>query len=270
MSLILGNFTLSKLYLGTAQVNKAYLGDLQVYSSEWTPADLGADLALWLDASDASTITLNGTTVSQWDDKSGNGRNVSQAVAAQQPAYDAVNKIITFDGSNDYLFNDTVGAAGLTSVSMLTVMRMISGGANQDLPMGIGETGQTGAIRCFFRQNGGTTVGFAGWARDVTTSDFSYDIGGDYHIFAGWNTQLATPDNVRLSRDGATPIAYTTNNGSLVSTVDGFSVGSLRGSLVGNYYSNISVQEIVVLYSAITDADRQKLEGYLAWKWGGL
>jgi len=26
----------------------------------WTPADLGADLALWLDANDASTITLNG------------------------------------------------------------------------------------------------------------------------------------------------------------------------------------------------------------------
>jgi hypothetical protein len=234
--------------------------------SFWTPDGLGADLALWFDAADASTITLNGSTVSQWNDKSGNGRNVSQAVTAQQPAYDAVNKIITFD--NDYLFNDTVGAAGLTSVSMLTVMRMVSGGANEDLPMGVGVQFTTGAIRCFYRASGSTTVGFAGWSRDVTTSDFSYDIGGDYHIFAGWNTQLATPGNVRLSRDGATPIAYTTNNGGLLSTADGFSVGSLRGGVVGNYYSNISVQEIVVLYSAITDADRQKLEGYLAWKWG--
>jgi hypothetical protein len=34
--------------------------------SAWTPASLGASLALWLDAEDASTITLNGSTVSQW------------------------------------------------------------------------------------------------------------------------------------------------------------------------------------------------------------
>ena len=233
----------------------------------WRPDELGSDLSIWLDAEDTSTITLNSGNVSQWDDKSGNGRNVSQAVAAQQPAYDAANKTITFDGSNDYLFSNTTGASGITSVSMLTVMRMISGGATQDLPMGIGETGTAGTVRCFFRASGGTTVGFAGWSRDVTTSDFSYDIGGDYHIFAGWNTQLATPNNVRLSRDGATPIAYSTSSSPLASTFDGFSVGSLRGALVGNYYSNISVQEIVVLYSAITDADRQKLEGYLAWKW---
>ena len=53
----------------------------------WNPSELGASLALWLDAEDTSTITLNGSNVSQWDDKSGNGRHVSQATAANQPAY---------------------------------------------------------------------------------------------------------------------------------------------------------------------------------------
>jgi hypothetical protein len=235
----------------------------------WSPSSLGSSLALWLDANDASTIALNGSNVSQWSDKSGQGRNISQAVAAQQPAYDAVNRTITFDGSDDYLFNNTTGAGGSTSVSMLTVMRMVTGSVSQDLPMGVGETGTTGTIRSFYRQASGTTVGFAGWATDVSTSDISYDIGGGYHIFAGWNTQLAGPNNVRLSRDGATPIAYSTT-GSLGSTADGFSVGSLRGSLVGQFCSHIAVKEVVVLYSAITDNDRQKLEGYLAWKWSNL
>lgn len=55
--------------------------------SAWTPADLGAGLALWLDADDAATITLNGSNVSQWRDKSGNGWHMSQAIAASQPAY---------------------------------------------------------------------------------------------------------------------------------------------------------------------------------------
>lgn len=56
-------------------------------TNPWTPALLGASLALWLDADDASTITLNGSNVSQWDDKSGNNRHASQATAANQPAY---------------------------------------------------------------------------------------------------------------------------------------------------------------------------------------
>lgn len=46
-----------------------------------------AGLQLWLDGDDASTITLNGANVSQWNDKSGAGRNVSQGTSASQPAY---------------------------------------------------------------------------------------------------------------------------------------------------------------------------------------
>ena len=64
----------------------------------WTPVELGGNLALWLDADDAPTITLNGSTVSQWQDKSGNARHVSQATASVQPAY---------------LANDLNGKAGI-------------------------------------------------------------------------------------------------------------------------------------------------------------
>lgn len=43
--------------------------------------------ALWLDAADQSTITLNGSAASQWSDKSGNARNAVQATAVNQPQY---------------------------------------------------------------------------------------------------------------------------------------------------------------------------------------
>jgi hypothetical protein len=73
----------------------------------WTPADLGASLALWLDADDASTITLNGSNVAQWSDKSGNDRHATQATAANQPTYTASayagKPAFTFDGVNDNL-----------------------------------------------------------------------------------------------------------------------------------------------------------------------
>lgn len=46
-------------------------------------------LAAWYDASVASSITLNGSTVSQWSDLSGNSRHQLQATASLQPTYNA-------------------------------------------------------------------------------------------------------------------------------------------------------------------------------------
>jgi hypothetical protein len=46
-------------------------------------------ISAWYDASVASSITLNGSTVSQWNDLSGNGRHQIQATAAAQPTYNA-------------------------------------------------------------------------------------------------------------------------------------------------------------------------------------
>ena len=48
------------------------------------PTDISG-LSLWLDADDATTITI-ATGVSQWDDKSGVGNDVSQLSASLQPA----------------------------------------------------------------------------------------------------------------------------------------------------------------------------------------
>ncbi|MFM7534993.1 MAG: LamG-like jellyroll fold domain-containing protein, partial [Acidimicrobiales bacterium] len=66
------------------------------------------NLALWLDASDASTITATGGAVTEWRDKSGNNRNVSQASASARPTYNAggwsaTMPAISFDGVDDGL-----------------------------------------------------------------------------------------------------------------------------------------------------------------------
>lgn len=51
-----------------------------------------AGLQVWLDGSDSTTFTLNGSTVSEWRDKSGNSRHFSQATALRQPAVTAAAK----------------------------------------------------------------------------------------------------------------------------------------------------------------------------------
>jgi hypothetical protein len=62
------------------------------------------NLALWLDAADTATITESGGAVSQWDDKSGNGYNVTQGTGAAQPTTGSTTQnglnVLSFDGGD--------------------------------------------------------------------------------------------------------------------------------------------------------------------------
>lgn len=64
----------------------------------WTPAEITTEL--WLDSADSSSITLNGSNVSTWADKSGNGRNATQSTAGIQPAYTNNSIVFTSDRLN--------------------------------------------------------------------------------------------------------------------------------------------------------------------------
>lgn len=55
-------------------------------AGSFTPRSI-AGLAMWFDAADASSVTLNSGNVSQWNDKSGNGRHATQGTALNQPTY---------------------------------------------------------------------------------------------------------------------------------------------------------------------------------------
>ena len=78
------------------------------------------DLITWYDTSDTSTITEVGGQVSQLNDKSGNGFNLTQGTSSYQPLTfsDAVGAGIIFDGSDDRLSNTTM--TGYSSVTGLT------------------------------------------------------------------------------------------------------------------------------------------------------
>jgi len=68
-------------------------------STAWTPADIST--AAWYDASDSDTITEAGGSVSQWDDKSGNGLDLTQGTGSDQP--DRITDGIHFSGSTHQL-----------------------------------------------------------------------------------------------------------------------------------------------------------------------
>jgi hypothetical protein len=92
-----------------------------VASGLWTPLELSP--LLWLDAADTTTITASSGSVSQWNDKSGNGNNVSQGNAANQPTtgiatIDGKN-VISYDGNDDLLSGSSITFTGLTMFAVL-------------------------------------------------------------------------------------------------------------------------------------------------------
>lgn len=72
----------------------------------FAPSDI-ADLVLWLDASDTTTMTQVGGSVSEWRDKSGNAQHATQPTSAQQPAWGlrTLNTLngLDFDGTDDWM-----------------------------------------------------------------------------------------------------------------------------------------------------------------------
>ena len=216
----------------------------------WTPADLGADLALWLDADDASTITLNGSTVSQWDDKSGNGRNVSQATASDQPTYSATG--IMGKSTLDWGIN---GAKSLTSA--------ISGYAPQRY-FGVGEWDGTDPFNFFCGLVvHGPLAGLSVVDRIMTTNSGQAWFGNlQYHLNGGAASSTALPTI-------SSPFVFATTFGPQVGrTILHIGNDADLGSQSRQWRGKIS--EIIAINFVPTTQERQLIEGYLAWKWGGI
>lgn len=247
-------------------------GNSHAFGRLWTLGDSAPDI--WLDASDSASMIIQNGFVSDWRDKSGNSRHIAQSITAARPVLTVAGQngknVITFDGVDDMLYRATAGAAGATSVTIIAVLKMLGGGSTEDVIMGVGSTGSTAKVRGMYRAASGTTLGFAGWAADVTSSTHSLDINGSFHVFGAWNTQLTVPNNVRLMRDGTVTTHTTTVSGTntaLQAAVDGFSVGSLQGGAAASYHANFSVAEIGVWYRTLSDTQRQQVEGSLAHSW---
>lgn len=242
----------------------AFMGAVGGSAALWTPANITT--ALWLDAADASTITQSGGTVSQWNDKSGNNRHVSQAISSRQPAYSATGlnskPAIDFDGTDDYLKNAAFQPAGAISCFLVF---------NRDSVGGVFvNTQRTNGI---FEINGAVGGGY----RNVTftaTGAMSPSIGFD---IAGGGTNQNIILGIQYDGSGSTAADFIARlDGDNQAIVDssglgfvsetGFSVG---GRPVQNLaYYNGRISELIFIQSQAALLDIQKTEGYLAHKWG--
>jgi hypothetical protein len=260
-----GNTDQRRTKAGTIPELKHYierdLGEFSSTPDPWTPAQITT--SLWLDAADVSTIILNSTTISQWNDKSGNIRNVSQANAAFQPLYtlsglNSLN-IANFDGSNDVLngiamanfFSPTSYSAFVVGRARTIVTNSVNGYENEAF-YGDG----AGYVAMYLRSS--NLIGaynYDGANRVATTAYTANTFVIGYAELSGSNIRIRT-------NGGSETITAASATGSLTGTLQ----------LGRNYNSDVycldgEIAEVIFTNAALSNTNRQLIEGYLAWKW---
>ena len=227
---------------------------------------------LWMDGADSTTITI-ATGVSQWNDKSGNAYNFTQATGALQPT--RTGNYLNFQ-SNYYLTIPTAFLNNITSWSLFFLINPISSsnfimvkqhdGVNTEnvLSMtlntnssGGGQTGSTGYL--YWRSyNAGTQAASSSALSTSTIQIISlvYD-GTNLYMYINGTLNSTTAGSFATLND-TLPTAYTLG----AWYVPGYGGFQYSGS------TNFQLGEMISYYTSLTTAQRQQVEGYLAWKWG--
>lgn len=239
----------------------------------WTPSNITT--AGWYDASDTSTITAGVTgNVSQWDDKSGNGNDVIQANGTYQPVTNSrtisgLNALDFFD--DDFLWTNTnIGLSGNPEVTVITVMEMDTweNGAPVIWKIGDPGAGQNIAGEAFVtgsrwlwrhsrypfngrKEYSGVSLGSPTMVAWTQQKDANIGLVGENQIFQNGTEQVVVATSSSVS--------YPLTVGNQV---------NIGGNNSNPFYYGIdgAIGEMVFVNSNDVDT-RQKLEGYLAWKW---
>ena len=220
----------------------------------WTPSQIST--ALWLDAADASTIVLNGANVNQWRDKSGNSRHFVQGTSSLQPAYSTTGwgtqPAIVFDGVDDEL--PAVSNWTGTGWSWYVVGQRTSTASSQTL---------IGAVS-------GTDYFPIANNVIVNTNLFRNNTINDPAALSAYlNGAMIKNKNALPTMDRG--VLWTNiGNKSIMGMCGVAAFGSaprLAKSISAYVFGGLMV-EVVATPNDSTTAERQTIEGYLAWKWG--
>jgi hypothetical protein len=225
-------------------------------------------LIMWYDASNTASITLSGSSVTQWNDLSGNGRHASGGVSPQyipnalngRGAVDFGNPSqyrliianpVTFASKNLHFF-----AVAKSRSEVPTDYSAIIGTYASTQPA------SAGAICWSFpgAANVGGTQQFlnssVAWGPAANKSDYSSS--SFYNVNAAMSSGTCTYRAVR-SDDGSGG----TQSGGI--TYPSNALGWQEGPTYGG---NVTIAELICFGYKLSDTDRNKVEDYLFDKWG--
>jgi hypothetical protein len=238
-----------------------YLFNKYIVPYSFSPVEING-LSLWLDANDSSTITLSDNNVIQWNDKSGTGLNVTKNTSSPAPTFNTnilnSKPVVNFT-IGQFLETPTLNpslaftTSGIDSTIFL-ITRLNGDGINNLTSFGLDTTDNNYVLR-------------APWSN----ANKILDIGHRLDFNNNLNNQIVL---FSFGRNGTN--MFLNNNGSLIGSISNANLSStvttltqklLIGSGKANGYDGY-IAEFIIYKRALSLFERQRIEGYLAWKWG--
>jgi hypothetical protein len=235
-----------------------------IVSSSFSPTSISG-LQLWLDGSDATTLSLSGTTVTQWRDKSGLGNNTTATGGTNTYTTNAINGLSAVLLNNSYLTGPFATSYTGTQVQAFAVATLTTNSGVWGRVLSLGRPGvndfnSTDTTFMIIRFSGGQSVG----------------IGRNSSYLSVGIPAYSTPFIVQSSHNGATesigvngtltPSSQNTGVGSGFN-ITSYGIGTNTNTGDATYWAGY-VGEVIYYTGLLTTLQIQQIEGYLAWKWG--
>jgi hypothetical protein len=236
----------------------------------WTPSEVST--IIWLDADDASTISDTGGLVDQWNDKSGNAAHAIPPAPVNRPRTGAVNigglNTVDGDGGGKLMICTLPAPVSISGVLYVYQVRQVTnvppnGGMIFDI--------NTFATGNFNRLTdvGEALARYVGGVADSSPTTLPTPPIGDRLIASRYSNPSSLLERF-VDGDNSTPNAsYTFALNppfSAGDTVDSFWL--FCDSTANDDVTGGIGEVIAVSGAALGPGDEQKMEGYLAWKWG--
>jgi hypothetical protein len=245
-------------------------------ASLWNPAEISTEA--WFDANDASTITESAGAVSQWDDKSGNVRNLINATGVQQPmtgirTIGGLNALDA-DGVTQHLYNITNFAFPASGNFMVFAVAVVD--SCSDRNQAIWAWDDDVDIQLDSAQNINEFRGRL-FNTDPTNQNLLYSTsdpapsGSVIGLDTMWTTVMDfTATESHLYRNGLNSVLNPTKLYANKVTSTGLQqfTAFLGGFPIAfTHLLDGAIGELLMVEGTDT-ITQQKMEGYLAWKWG--
>ena len=228
------------------------------------PTDLPG-LVLWLDASDATTVSDNPRGISEWRDKSGQGNHLSQPNPASCPTLARAKQnglnVVSFDGATQFLTGPAVLPVRQAAYTIVAVWRPHRASGSQSVveqatsPIAGNSRAALLAV--------GAAYGFNGESND--RHDLVPFTANAWRL-TSLEVNNANPQNVRIVDNGSLYEGTTTAPAALQLGASGLTVG--RKLATDGEYLEGDVAEIIICDRVLSRDDQQKLLAYLDHKWG--
>lgn len=241
------------------------------------PAGVGSSVnnVLWLKAEAGTSTTINATAISAWNDQSGNGINVTQTVAAQQPSY-ATNVLngfpaIQFDDVNGANVNDKMIGPDSPlldntngySFFMVTRPQNVDNNARVIISKRTGVAINQSFMQFFFTGNRFYTDIQTNNNRYNTVSTFTAN--SNFLIDQFFDGTLALAARCRTYVGGTLDVTSGETNTLIPDNASPLVIGSTDASDPRPFGGYIS--EIILYRTALNDASRIIVDNYLSAKY---